>query len=142
MPKTNQQNAQKSISNGFSSGLLFMLKAVFISYCISIALLFVVSLIATFKACSDYTISVMVNIVTALGVSVCGYMSGQHFESKGIVFGALCGILYSSLLCLMGSLATQTIIFDSGAVVALIIGITCGAVGGIVGINTKRTKRR
>ena len=142
MSKTNQQVAQKVVNTGFTSGLLFMLKAVFFSYCISLVLLFVVSAIATFKACSDYTISVMVNIVTVFGVSFCGFVSGQHFQSKGIVFGAICGTLYALILCLLGAMISQNFQFSSEILTSLAIGIICGAVGGIVGINTKRHERR
>lgn len=119
-----------------------MLKAVLIAYCVSVALLFVVSVIATFQAFSDRTISVAANIVTAIGVLICGFMSGRHFSSKGLVFGALCGVFYSGLLCLIGNLAAQNLHFGASAVTALIIGVICGAVGGIAGINTKSTRRR
>ena len=119
-----------------------MLKAVVIAYCVSVALLFGISLIATFQAFSDKSISIAANIVTALGVLLCGFMSGRHFSSKGLVFGAICGIFYSGLLCLIGNLAAQNIHFGSSAVTALIIGVVCGAVGGIAGINTKSTRRK
>ena len=142
MSKTSQPITSKTSGLGISSGLLFMLKAVFFSYCISVALLFLVAALATFNSLSNSTISVLVNIVTAFGVAFCGFMSGRHFSSKGIFFGAICGTLYAVLLCLFGNLATQSFYFGSNSITALCIGIICGAVGGIVGINTKRQKRR
>ncbi len=142
MSRTIQPTTAKSGSSGFSSGLLFMFKAIFMSYCLSVALLFITAAAATFKSFSDQTISILVNIITAVGVLFCGFLSGRHFDSKGIVFGALCGTLYTVLLCVLGNLAAQTVNFTSGALTALCIGIICGAVGGIVGINTKRQSRR
>lgn len=142
MPKSNHQTVQKAVGTGFSSGLMFMLKAVFISYCLSVALLFIVSALATFNAFSDYTISVMVNLVTAFGVSLCGFMSGRHFASKGIIYGALCGIIYAFLLFILGNLATREFHIGSDSLTAFSIGIICGAVGGIVGINTRRQERK
>ena len=143
MSKPNQSRTSYDvIETGFVPGLLFMLKSVFLSYCISVVLLFVAALIATFQAFSDQTISVIVNIITALGVSMCGFFAGRHFNSKGLIFGALSGIIYSSLLCLIGNLISHTFHFGTNSVTALIIGLICGAVGGIVGINTKRKRRR
>ena len=142
MPKVTQATTPKNIGTGFSSGALFMLKAVFVSYCLSVALLFLVAILATFKSFSDNAISIAVNIVTTFGVAFCGFVSGRHFESKGIVFGAICGTVYAVLLCLIGNLAAQTFQVTSGALTALAIGVICGAVGGIVGINTKKQKRR
>ena len=102
MSRTSQPTTAKSVSSGFSAGLLFMLKAIFISYCLSVALLFITAAVATFKSLSDQTLSVVVNIITALGVLFCGFLSGRHFDSKGIVFGAICGTLYTVLLCILG----------------------------------------
>ena len=136
------RTSAETVGDGFVSGIFFMLKTVMIAYCISIILLFAVSLIATVQAFSDKAIAIAANIVTALGVLLCGFMSGRHFSCKGLIFGALCGVIYSGLLCLIGNLAAQNLQFGASAVTALIIGVICGAVGGIAGINTKHTRRR
>lgn len=143
MPKTIQSRTNYETSDGgIVTGILFMLKTVLVSYGLSIILLFLASLIATFQAFSDQAISITANIVTSIGVFFCGFMSGRHFSSKGLVFGAICGIIYSALLCLAGNLFSQSMSFGSSAITALIIGLICGAVGGIVGINTRRKRRR
>ncbi len=143
MPKTIQARSNfETNSGGITSGILFMLKTVLLSYGLSIVLLFLASLIATFQAFSDQAISISANLVTSIGVFFCGFMSGRHFSSKGLVFGAICGIIYSGILCLVGNLFSQPISFGTSAITALIIGLICGAVGGIVGINTRRKRRR
>lgn len=136
------RTSAETVGGGFVPGIFFMLKTVMIAYCISIALLFGVSVIATVQAFSDRAIAIAANIVTALGVLLCGFMSGRHFSSKGLIYGALCGIIYSGLLCLIGNLAAQNLNLGASAVTALIIGVICGAVGGIAGINTKHTRHR
>ncbi len=124
------------------SAILFMLKAVVISYIISLVLLFVASLIATYYAFSDNAIRISANIVTALGTLAAGFASGRHFSGKGIFFGAGTGIIYTLLLSIVGNIFSGSINLGSSLITALIIGILCGAVGGIAGINTKRTRRR
>ncbi len=124
------------------SAVLFMLKAVAVSYIISLCLLFAASLIATYSAFSDTAIHIAANIVTALGTLSAGFMSGRHFSGKGIFFGAGTGVIYTLLLCIAGNIFSGSINIGTGFVTALIIGILCGAVGGIAGINTKRTRRR
>ncbi len=124
------------------SALLFMLKAVFVSYIISLLLLFAGALIATFGAFSDITVRIIANIVTALGTLIAGFMAGRHFSGKGIFFGAGCGIIYTLLLCIIGNIISGNINTGASFLTAMIIGILCGAVGGIAGINTKRTRRR
>lgn len=129
-------------STGFIPGALFILKSVFISYVFSVVLLFLLSLLATFQAFSDTVIQISVNIVTALGVFWCGFLAGRHFSGKGLVFGAISGIVYALILCVIGIIVSAEPHPGTSALTALAIGIICGAVGGITGINTKRKKRR
>lgn len=142
MSRSSNAVTQRNINTGFASGFLFMLKAVLFSYCLSVALLFIIAIIATFNAFSDTVISIAVNVITAFGVAFCGFLSGRHFSSKGIIYGAICGTLYAILLCLFGNLATQNFYFGSDSITALSIGVICGAVGGIIGINTRKQDRR
>lgn len=136
------KSAQTSANEGFVGSILFMLKAVALSYITSIILLFPAVLLATFQAYSDRGISILVNIITAFGTASSGFMAGRHFDSKGIFFGAGCGIIYTLLLCLAGNLVAQSMSFGMDCLTALIIGILCGGVGGITGINTKKHRRR
>ena len=133
-------------TNGVSttpiSALLFMLKTVFVSYIISFVLLFVCALIATFQGFSDTVIFILANLVTALGTAISGFSAGRHFDRKGIFFGAGCGIIYTLFLCTVGNIISTKINTGSGFFAAFTIGIICGAVGGIAGINTKKVRRR
>ncbi len=138
MLKSNQTSA------GFSpvSAVLFMLKAVSVSYVISLIFLFAAALIATFGAFSETAVRISANIVTALGTLTAGFMSGRHFPGKGIFFGAGTGIIYTLLLAVIGNIFSGSINLGSTFITALIIGVLCGAVGGITGINTKHARRR
>lgn len=137
-----KSNHSSSVSEVSTPSILFFAKSVTISYIISIVMLFAVSLIATFQALSDTSISILVNIVTALGTTISGFMSGRHFDSKGLLFGALSGLIYTLILCIIGNIISASLNFGLSFITSLIIGVICGAVGGISGINTKRTRRR
>ncbi len=137
----NSSQNYKTESSGLLDGVLYMLKAVVIAYIISILLLFPSALIATFKAFSDKGITITANIITAIGTLFAGLMAGRHFDSKGIFFGAGCGVIYTFLLCLLGNLISKNMDFGGSFLTAAVIGLLCGAVGGIIGINTKVQKR-
>ena len=134
-------NSNQGTANPVSA-ILFMLKAVAVSYIISFVMLFAAALLATFQSFSDTAIYIMANLVTALGTAFAGFTAGRHFDSKGIFFGAGCGIIYTLILCIIGNIISSGINMGSSFFVALAIGIICGAVGGIAGINTKKTRRR
>lgn len=143
MPKPIRTRTSFEVSDtGIASGIIFMLKTVLFSYLVSVVLLFLASILATFQAFSDQLIAIIANSVTALGVFLCGFISGRHFASRGLIFGAICGIIYALLLLIIGNIASGTMSFGRDALTALAIGILCGAVGGIVGINTRKQRRK
>ena len=134
---TNRVTAQNT-----GSGIIFIIKTVIISYIISLILLILISVPATYSAFSSLGISIAANTVTALATLFAGFSAGRHFSGRGIVFGAICGTLYTMPLCIAGSIASSTPFLGPDSLIALGIGIICGGVGGVVGINTKRTVRR
>ncbi len=138
MPKPVQNTSTQGIMNQF----LFMLKAVAISYIVSVILLFPAALLANFQAYSNQGISILANIITAFGTALSGFLAGRNAGSKGIFVGAGCGIIYCLILCLAGNLIFKSATLGMEFLTALIIGVLCGGVGGIAGINTKRQRRR
>ncbi len=141
-PKPRSRATAEVPETGFVPGVFFMLKTVLISYLFSVILLLLLSVLATLQTFSNTVIYVSVNTITAISVLLCGLLSGRHFAGKGLVFGALCGTLYSVTLCIAGILFSDVPSFGTPMLTALGIGIICGAVGGIVGINTKQNRRR
>lgn len=131
-----------SSEKGAVFDFMFMIKAVAVAYAVSVALLVLAAVIATFQSMSDKGIGIMVNTVTALGVTMCGFLNGRRSARGGLIAGAVSGVIYTLLLCLIGNLATKNMTFGVNAITAQIIGIVCGAVGGIIGINTKKSRRR
>ena len=139
MIKTSQK---QGYNGGFTSGLLFMIKAVGISYILSVIMLTLAAVFAVYRGLGDVGISVLANVVTAIGTAFSGFMAGRHFDSRGLIFGAGSGVIYTVLLCIMGNIVSGSLNFGVSFLTAFLIGLICGAVGGIAGINTKRTKRR
>ena len=82
----------------------------------------------------------MLNFAAAEAVFV--RISDDSAEKGGLIAGAVSGLVYTFILWLIGGLASQTVSFGACAVTALVIGIVCGAAGGILGINTKGSRRR
>ena len=136
------KSANQATVQNTGSGIIFIIKTVIITYIISLILLFLISIPATYRALSGIGISIAANTVTALATLFAGFMAGRHFSGRGIVFGAICGILYTLPLCIAGSIASGTPLLGSDSLIALGIGLICGGVGGVVGINTKRTSKR
>ncbi|GAA3408270.1 hypothetical protein GCM10020370_43230 [Paenibacillus hodogayensis] len=66
-----------------------------------------------------------------------GFSSGRRSDNKGWYHGALLGLIYTAIVVLVGFLS-----FDAGlgkdTAVMLAISLPAAAVGGMVGVNTKK----
>ncbi len=143
MSKTGHKYSRDTVADsGKMFDFMFIIKAVAIAYAVSVVLLLLTALIATFQSMSDKGISIMVNTVTALGTVMCGFLNGRRSPRGGMICGAVSGVTYTLFLCLAGNLASQSFSFGINSITAQIIGIVCGAVGGIIGINTVKKRRR
>ena len=143
MSKMGVKKAKETLpENGSPVNILFTVMTVAVSYALSVVLLLVVTLIATMQSMSDKGISVLVNVVTAVSVLFCGFLNGRRSPRGGLLAGAVSGITYTIVLCILGKLIAQDMSIGLNAITAQVIGILCGAVGGIVGINTKKQRKR
>ena len=128
-----------------SSGILnavYALKNVFFSFLGTIILLFIGAVAATYLTASETAISLTVAVITAACIMWGGFRSSRHFGRQGLICGALSGLLYVVLLYFIGSLVLGRISFNVATALSMLIGIGCGAIGGIVGVNTRSKRRR
>ena len=120
--------------------VVYTLKGVLISYIISIVLLLLVSVIATYAAMPEAQIRIAVNIVTAVSLIICGFRAARRARRMGLVNGAAAGLIYTILLYVVGSLITRELSFTLSTVTTLILGFICGGLGGVMGLNMRRKK--
>ncbi|WP_258171335.1 TIGR04086 family membrane protein [Paenibacillus sp. R14(2021)] len=67
-----------------------------------------------------------------------GFVSGRRSSQRGWYFGGMLGIAYGILVLLIGFLASNTG-FSGRTLTMLVETFLCGAFGGMVGVNTKRS---
>ncbi len=140
---------RKNISDSINGGgtarrreFLGILKAVAFSYTVSLAAFLPTAYIAASRCFSDKAIGICAKFVCALGTLICGFVSGRISEKGGLTAGAISGTVYTSVLWIAGGILSQTAAFGAECAAALVVGVLCGAVGGIFGINSKSLRRR
>ncbi len=132
----------KEITNGSVFDLGFTAKNTALGFALTIVLLFITSWIATIAAFSEETVSVIVGAITNICIAICGFRAARHSGVHGLLSGAVAGLIYVVLLYLAGSLAFGELGFSSSAALSVVISVLCGAIGGIIGINTHHKRRR
>lgn len=123
------------------SGISLYVKALIfgtIVGCISILLLMcILSLLLLLTGTLPYDYLVWISIlISAIGVFLGGYISASVTKEKGLLIGALCGIIIFIIIFLSGMFFTTDKI-SSITLVRLIIFILTGALGGIKAVNKK-----
>ncbi len=131
--KAKQRSAGKS--NNATTNMITMLKAVTFGLLATT----VVLLLFSFLMCKKDVPFVLLNPFSAgllmLGSFISGYLAARRIRERGMMIGALCGLIIF-LLLLLASFMSK---FDVGlaALIKLVISVVSGAIGGIIGVNAK-----
>ncbi len=128
---------QRSVGKGNSANTntITMLKAV----AFGLLATTVVLLLFSFLMCKKDVPFVLLNPFSAgllmLGSFVSGYLAARRIRERGMMVGALCGLIIFLLLMLAAFMSK----FDMGlmALIKLVIAVVSGAIGGIIGVNAK-----
>jgi len=118
-----------------SKNILSMLKCGGFSVLISVVLLLIASLIGTFIPLSEKMIIIVVNIISVLSVFLSGIIASAIYKSKGLLFGAVAGIIYSIFVYILGALVYMNFGISLNTLIGLVISIISGAFGGVTGVN-------
>lgn len=106
------------------------------AFCCLIILLLCAAIMAA-QDIPQMAVTPMAVIAAAAGSFVGGLASAKAAGSRGIVYGAACGAaLY--LLVMIAGFAVLKDIRGIYALVKLAVMVGCAAVGGIIGVNTRR----
>ena len=118
-----------------SKNILSMLKCGGFSVLISVVLLLIASLVGTFVPLSEKMILIVVNIISVLSVFLSGIIASAIYKSKGLLFGAVAGIIYSIFVYILGALVYMNFGISLNTLIGLVISIISGAFGGVTGVN-------
>ena len=120
---------------------VFIAKNMVVCFLISVILLALCALVLTF-----FPMEKMDEIVPILIVGICtfagGYRQARRVGRRGIICGGISGVVYMALLYLIGAVVLGDFSFNSSNALSMVIGIGCGAIGGMLGINKKTKIRR
>ncbi len=118
-----------------SKNILSMLKCGGFSVLISVVLLLLASLVGTFVPLSEKMILIVVNIISVLSVFLSGIIASAIYKSKGLLFGAVAGIIYSIFVYILGAFIYKNFGITMNTFIGFIISVISGACGGVTGVN-------
>ncbi len=91
------------------------------------------------KTVPQFMIQGIAVFCAVLGAFVAGYTAVRMYRSKGLMYGALSGFLLFLVITIVAFIASRDK-FTYLTIIRMLLMVTLGAVGGVIGVNRKRRK--
>lgn len=114
---------------------LKILKGVGISFAFTLICLTIFSALLTYTSLSESLIQPVVISVTGISILAGSFFATRKVGKNGIIKGIAVGLIYILLIYLTSSIAGGNFALTIGSMIMILIGILCGAIGGIIGVN-------
>jgi len=125
----------KAIANGTKKSSHPAFTGLIYASIITIGFVLIYSFLLYFTSLSDSHLSRLAYIVTAISLSIGGFVSGKSAGHKGWYYGGLTGITYGLILAIIAFLAFDAR-FNLNGLALIVLTFLFGSLGGIFGVNT------
>lgn len=139
MPRTITQTQKAAPSERL--GLVSLVKGLLTAYVITIPAFMLFALILANTDFPSKLISPAVVVTTIISVLTAGLISTKGVKTRGWLNGSIVGLVYMVVLYCFSSLIYNNFLIDRYVITMTAIGVLTGAIGGIIGINTKKSSR-
>ncbi len=129
---------KKELKTNKNAALKNVVKGIFISFLITVVLLFIYALLLTFTNIGENTITPVIIVCTAISILIGSSIGSYQIEKNGIANGAFIGGGYILVLYLASSLLSANFSMNLKTIIMIIVGIIFGIIGGIIGVNRKK----
>lgn len=107
-------------------------------YLISLLLLFFLACAITYTSLSENYVGGIISAITVIGIIIASAGVTKKKRTKGWLHGAFTGFIYTAVIYILSITFLSEVGVQNSAILPLFIGILCGALGGIIGINLKK----
>ncbi len=123
-------------SSSVKKDVFFVFLAILAGFLITALVLLFFSFILTKIDAPDKVIKLLSTVALGVGTYFGGYICSKHKHNRGIFRGALCGFIMFCIIVIFGAIFADTVLSFSSTS-KLVLTLVCGAIGGIVGANSK-----
>lgn len=116
---------------------LCLIRGLAVAFAITCIIFIGFGILLTYTSLSEDALPVVSLVSTALSAAAAGYDWAACMKKRGLFWGMLAGLVYGLLLFLVTGLAGSGFSLELSGVMALIIALAAGGIGGILGINKK-----
>ncbi|WP_458397804.1 TIGR04086 family membrane protein [Anaerotignum sp.] len=139
MKKEGKQKPKKKTETTMNDGKtgLCLVRGIAVAFAITCIIFIGFGILLTYTSLSEESLPLVSLVCTALSAAAAGYDWAACMKKKGILWGMAAGAVYTVLLYLVTSLASDRFAVELSSVMTLAVALAGGAVGGILGVNRK-----
>lgn len=134
----NKENILQGNNDNLKANIIRIIKGSLLSIIVSAIFLIVFAMLLTYTSLSENTITPVVLAIVGLSILLGSYLSTKKINKKGILNGAMVGIIYMLILYIISSVIFMDFSINASSIIMIICGIIAGIIGGIVGVNTNK----
>ncbi len=129
----------KSNNTKSNSAIISLTKGAIFAYLLTAVVFVVYGLLLTYTETTEKNIQIVVMITTVISVLIGGIIASKGVDSKGLFFGMLVGVVYALIMIMLGLCILPVMKITSKMIMIIVLSISAGGIGGIIGINTKKS---
>ncbi len=118
-----------------------IIKGLIFSYIITIPIFIIFAFILSYTSFPERLISPVVLVASIISIMAGGIAITINIENKGFLSGGISGFIYMITLYLISSLVFNDYTIDRYVITMTLIGIFSGSIGGILGVNLRKSSR-
>ncbi len=134
----NKENILQGNNDNLKANIIRIIKGSLLSIIVSVIFLIVFAMLLTYTSLSENTITPIVLAIVGLSILLGSYLSTKKINKKGILNGAMVGVIYMLILYIISSVIFMEFSINASSIIMIICGIIAGIIGGIVGVNTNK----
>lgn len=116
---------------------LCLVRGMAVAFAITCIIFIGFGILLTYTELTEESLPLVALVCTALSAAAAGYDWAACIQKKGLLWGLAAGAVYTVLLYLITSLASDSFALQLSGIMTLIVALAGGAVGGILGVNRK-----
>lgn len=122
---------------GIISFITSFLKGILIAFLFTVVVFLVSAVLLSYTALPEESIPVISTAVKLIGALIAGFIPAKKSGNRGIITGALSGLLYILIIFITASLTIQESVFGMNLLTTALLCVLLGAMGGIFGVNLR-----
>ena len=127
----------EDITKEKNSNIIKVIKGSIIAIIITLLALTIYAAILSYTNVAETTMVPVILTITGISILIGSSISSVSIKKKGIVNGALVGLIYILCIYVLSSIFSVGFSFNINSIIMLLIGVVTGMIGGIIGVNLK-----